>query len=85
MTSTLSSQPARAITPHGLTLHLSHPFTLLQQCPHTMRWRQMAKQREKRLGMIPFTRFSGQVVGRLRRFHVLNGHGIRSYAARFVR
>jgi hypothetical protein len=31
------------------------------------------------------SRFSGQTVDRLRRFHVLNGHEIRSYAARFIR
>jgi hypothetical protein len=85
MTSTLSSQAARTVTPQGVTLHLSHPFTLLQRCPPTMRWRQMAKQREKRLSFIPFMRFSGQPVGRLRRFHVLDDHGMRGYAARFIR
>jgi hypothetical protein len=85
MTSTFSSQPARRITLQGVTLHPSHPLSLLQQCPPTMRWRQMAKQRENRFVMIPLTRFSGQVIDRVRRFHVLNGHEIRSYAARFNR
>jgi hypothetical protein len=31
MISTLFSQPAQAVTPQGVTLQLSHPFTLLQQ------------------------------------------------------
>ena len=39
----------------------------------------------RRLVTIPLSRFSGQTIERLRRFHVLNGHEIRSYAAKFIR
>jgi len=60
-------------------------IALVTPRPPTMRWRQIAKRHEKRLVTIPLTRFSGQVLDRLRRFHVLNGHEIRSYAARFIR
>lgn len=59
-------------------------IALVSPRPPSVRWRQIAKQREKRLVTIPLTRFSGQVIDRLRRFHVLNGHEIRSYAARFI-
>jgi len=31
MTSSFSSQPARTVTLQGVTLHLSHPISLLQQ------------------------------------------------------
>lgn len=48
-------------------------------------WRQIARQFQRRLITIPLGRFSGQTIDRLRRFHVLNGHEIRSYAARFIR
>lgn len=49
------------------------------------RWRQIAKQFGRRLVPIPLSRFSGQMIDRLRRFHVLNGHEIRSFAAQFIR
>ncbi len=48
-------------------------------------WRQIARQFQRRLITVPLGRFSGQTIDRLRRFHVLNGHEIRSYAARFIR
>ena len=34
---------------------------------------------------LPLKRFSGQLVERLRAFHVLNGKQVRSYAAEFIR
>ncbi len=49
------------------------------------RWRQIAKQFGRQLVPIPMSRFSGQMIDRLRRFHVLNGHEIRSFAAQFIR
>jgi len=52
--------------------------------PARARWRRIARQFHRHLVMIPLHRFSGQTVDRLRRFHVLNGHEIRSYAARFI-
>ena len=48
-------------------------------------WRRIAKQFGRTLVPIPLSRFSSQTLDRLRRFHVLNGHEIRSYAARFIR
>ncbi|MDP9132577.1 MAG: hypothetical protein M3M98_05520 [Nitrospirota bacterium] len=49
------------------------------------RWRLIAKQFGRQLVPIPMSRFSGQMIDRLRRFHVLNGHEIRSFAAQYIR
>jgi hypothetical protein len=57
---------------------------LVTPVPPLSRWRRLAREFQRRLVPIPLTRFSGQTVDRLRRFHVLNGHEIRSYAARFI-
>lgn len=48
-------------------------------------WRGIAKRYGRKLVPLPLHRFSGQTIARLRQFHVLNGHDIRSYAARFIR
>jgi hypothetical protein len=48
-------------------------------------WRRVAKRFGKRIVHLPLKRFSGQLVERLRTFHVLNGKHVRSYAADFIR
>jgi hypothetical protein len=48
------------------------------------RWRLLARRSQKQLVSIPLSRFSKQTVDRLRRFHVLNGHEVRSYASKFI-
>lgn len=48
-------------------------------------WRRAASRFGKRLIHLPLKRFSGQLVERLRLFHVLNGKHVRSYAADFIR
>ena len=48
-------------------------------------WRRLAQRLRKQLVHIPLHRFSASTVERLRRFHVLNGREVRSYAARFIR
>lgn len=53
--------------------------------PPRTRWRLLARRLRKRILYIPLKRFSGHTVDRLRHFHVLNGHEVRSWAARFVR
>ena len=70
----------------GAALHSLEPhIVLVSPVPPLARWRRIARQFHRRLVTIPLNRFSGQTVDRLRRFHVLNGHEIRSYAARFIR
>jgi hypothetical protein len=48
-------------------------------------WRRLARRCGRKLVHLPLKRFSGQLVERLRTFHVLNGRQVRSYAAEFIR
>lgn len=69
----------------GAALHSREPhIVLVSPIPPLGRWRRIASQFHRRLVSIPLSRFSGQTVDRLRHFHVLNGHEIRSYATRFI-
>ncbi|MCZ6781255.1 MAG: hypothetical protein O7C73_06400, partial [Nitrospirae bacterium] len=69
----------------GAALHSREPhIVLVSPIPALARWRRIVRRFRRRLVMIPLNRFSGLTVDRLRRFHVLNGHEIRSYAARFI-
>ena len=60
-------------------------FVLVSPIPPLAKWRRIAKRFHRNIIPIPLSRFSGQTVSRLRVFHVLNGHDIRSYAAQFIR
>jgi hypothetical protein len=48
-------------------------------------WRRLARGFGRQLVYLPMRRFSADTVDRLRRFHVLNGRQVRSYAARYIR
>jgi hypothetical protein len=48
-------------------------------------WRRIARRFGRKIVHLPLKRFSGQVIERLRTFHVLNGKDVRSYAAQFIR
>jgi hypothetical protein len=48
-------------------------------------WRKLARKYGKKIVHLPLGRFGGQLIERLRRFHVLNGKQVRSYAADFIR
>jgi hypothetical protein len=70
----------------GALLHSREPhIAVVSPARPPARWRLLARRFRKRLIPIPLSRFSSQTVDRLRRFHVLNGHEVRSYAARFIR
>ena len=70
----------------GACLHSQEAHVaLVSPIPPRARWRQLARRYGRKLIPIPLSRFSGQTVNRLRQFHVLNGHDIRSYAAQFIR
>ena len=47
-------------------------------------WR-LSRRYGRKIIPLPLHRFGGQLIERLRRFHVLNGKNIRSYAADFIR
>ena len=50
----------------------------------SLSWRRLARQYKKSLVYIPLQRFSQQTIEKIRRFHILNGKHVRSYAARFI-
>jgi hypothetical protein len=47
-------------------------------------WRRLARRFDRKLVHVPLKRFGGQMIERLRTFHVLNGKQVRSYAAEFI-
>lgn len=53
--------------------------------PPTAAWRRLARRFGRKIVHLPLKRFSGQLIERLRTFHVLNGRHIRSYAADYIR
>lgn len=78
---TLEERLIAAAAAHSREPHVA----LVSPIPPPARWRRLARRWGRRLVVIPLGRFSGQTVDRLRSFHVLNGHEIRSYAAQFIR
>ncbi len=70
----------------GATYHSNEKrIALVSPVAPSAKWRRIAKQQGKRLVYIPMNRFSLQTLDRLRRFHVLNGREVRSYAAKYIR
>jgi hypothetical protein len=53
--------------------------------PPLAAWRRLATRFGRKIVHLPLKRFGGQLLERLRRFHVLNGKVVRSYAAEFIR
>lgn len=48
-------------------------------------WRRLARKFGRKIVHLPLKRFSGQLLERLRTFHILNGKHVRSYAADYIR
>jgi hypothetical protein len=70
----------------GACAHSQESYVaVVSPVPLKAAWRNIARRYGRQLVPLPLHRFSGQTVARLRQFHVLNGHEIRSYAARFIR
>jgi len=71
----------------GAALFHSRERRVVLVAPHgpLPRWRRIARRYGKQIVHIPLRRFSMQTLDRLRRFHVLNGRDVRSYAARYIR
>ncbi len=70
----------------GALLH-SQERHVVVVCPRppSALWRRLARRFGKKLVHLPMSRFSAATIDRLRRFHVLNGAEVRSYAADFIR
>jgi hypothetical protein len=58
---------------------------IVSPTPPSAVWRRLARRYGRKIVHMPLKRFSGQLVERLRQFHVLNGKVVRSYAADFIR
>lgn len=69
----------------GAALHSQEKhIAVVSPIPPLARWKKIASKFDRKLIPIPLSRFSGQTVNRLRHFHVLNGHEIRSFASDFI-
>jgi hypothetical protein len=66
---------------HSEQVHVA----VVSPCPPRASWRRLARRFGRKVLHLPLKRFSGQLVERLRAFHVLNGKEVRSYAAEFIR
>ncbi len=66
---------------HTLERHVA----LVSPRPPLASWRRLARRFGRKIVYLPLKRFSGQLIERLRTFHVLNGRDVRSYAAEFIR
>ena len=80
-TDTLEERLLAAAFWHSEQAHVA----VVSPCPPRASWRRMAKRFGRKILHLPLKRFSGQLVERLRAFHVLNGKEVRSYAAEFIR
>lgn len=60
-------------------------IAMLSEAPPGAGFRRLARRFGKKLVHIPLARLSQETVERLRVFHVLNGHEVRSFAAHFIR
>ncbi len=80
-TTTLEERLLAGACGHSQETHVA----VVSPVPLKGAWRRIAHRYGRKLVPIPLQRFSSQTVSRLRRFHVLNGHDIRSFAARFIR
>lgn len=80
-TTTLEERLLAGACAHSQESHVA----VVSPVPLKAVWRNIARRYGRKLVPLPLNRFSGQTVARLRQFHVLNGHEIRSYAAKFIR
>ena len=59
-------------------------ITVVSPMLPAMAWRRLARNYKKNIIHIPMKRFSNQTLEKVRRFHVLNGKQMRSFAQRFI-
>ncbi len=60
-------------------------IALLSHSPPGAGWRRLASRYRKKIVHVPMNRFGATTIEKLRIFHVLNGHQVRSYAEQFIR
>jgi hypothetical protein len=70
----------------GAFLHAGQRHVaVVSAAPPPGRWRRLARRFGRTIVHLPLKRFGGQLLERLRTFHILNGKTVRSYAADFIR
>jgi hypothetical protein len=69
----------------GLHHSQERHIALLSHHPPGAGWRRLATKYKKKLVHVPLSRFGLETIEKLRMFHVLNGHQVRSYAEHFIR
>jgi hypothetical protein len=80
-TDTLEERLLASALLHSQERHIA----LVSPKPPLASWRRLARRFGRKLVHLPLKRFGGQLIERLRTFHVLNGKQVRSYAADFIR
>jgi len=80
-TTTLEERLLAAAFAHSKERHVA----VVSPKPPATSWRRLARRYGRKIVHLPLKKFSGPLVERLRRFHVLNGKVVRSYAADFIR
>ena len=80
-TDTLEERLLAAALLHSQERHIA----VVSPGPLLASWRKLARRFGRKFVHLPLKRFSGQLVERLRTFHVLEGKEVRSYAAEFIR
>ena len=60
-------------------------IALMSNSPPGAGWRRMASKYKKKIIHVPMNKFGVSTIEKLRMFHVLNGHQVRSYADHFIR
>jgi hypothetical protein len=78
---TLEERLLAAALLHSQERHVA----LVSPQPPPASWRRLGRRFGRKLLHLPLKRFNGQLLERLRTFHVLNGKQVRSYAADFIR
>lgn len=69
----------------GLHYSTERHIALMSYKPPGAGWRRLASRYKKKLVHVPLNRFGAATIEKLRTFHVLNGHHIRSFAEHFIR
>ena len=77
---TLEEKLLEAAFFHSQFKHIS----IVTPNPPKLSWRRLARIYHKNIIHIPLNRFSNQTIEKIRRFHVLNGKQIRTFANNFI-
>jgi hypothetical protein len=61
-----------------------HSVAFISEKKPNLFLKQLAAKMKKHLLWIPLAGFSSETIGKLRKFHILNGKEVRSWASRFI-